>query len=93
MVEGSAAIKYLRRFFDRNQLKLIEAAFEGWGDVDFYGSPKAREFYDAVVEDEDKDVVANERLRLIMENIIANKGTFVPDILPQRVYVTPGFKG
>lgn len=85
-VSGRIAFKYLERFFDRSQLQLIEATFEGWG------SSQCVSFHDSVriVDDGEADKA---RLRLIMENIIANKGTFVPSIRPHMSYVTPGFKG
>jgi hypothetical protein len=78
---------YLGKFFDHDQLNQIEDCFEGGscdgpGDVDFYV------FFDDEVE-------ADERMRLIMENIVANGGTFKPEIKPTQrtVYETPGFKG
>jgi hypothetical protein len=75
---------YLRRFFSQEQLTLIEGAFEGWN-----AAPHTRDFFSA------SPANSAIRLRLIMENIIANKGTFKPSVLPVHVntYITPGFKG
>ena len=66
----------LNSFFSVEQLRLIETAFEG-GDGAFMAedddkeAQKAASWYDAMSGD-DKRMVA------IMENIIANNGTFVP---------------
>lgn len=43
--------------------------------------------------DEDSEVDTDALLRAIMENIIVNKGTFRPEILPVRRWVTTGFRG
>ena len=64
-VGGFQAYAYLRRYFSNSQLKMIEAAFEQWAH------DKGGDFAYYVEDDET-------RLRLIMENIILNNGTFNP---------------
>lgn len=90
-------LKYFSRnkLFTKHQLRLIELAFEsGGGGVDVnLESPQellAQRFFnlrDSEISD------STERMRLIMENIIVNKGTFVPSQKPvlKTMYVTPGF--
>lgn len=77
------AIKYLKKFFTVAQLDEIEAAFEQGGGARS-GSDVAVNFASDVDDDE-------ERMRLIMENIIVNKGRFVPEQKPESRWVTPGF--
>lgn len=65
--------KYLKKFFPKAQLALIEAAFEGTvinGNAGLRKERAACEFRDRLPNDRD-------RLKAIMENIIANNGTFV----------------
>jgi hypothetical protein len=71
---------YLGKFFDQEQLDKIEDAFEE-GDVS--GMPFASE------------AEAEDRMRLIMENIVVNGGKFDPSKQPEEtvLFVTPGFKG
>lgn len=80
--EGDA-IKYLRKFFTVDQLDEIEAAFEQ-GEGARSGSEVAVNFAADVDDDE-------ERMRLIMENIIVNNGKFVPSKRPEQTWITPGF--
>lgn len=54
----------LETYFSKEQLDDIEAAFEGWKE--------SRDFYGFYADNSDYD-----RLRLILENIIANDGDFV----------------
>lgn len=78
---------YLKRFFSMAQLEDIETAFEaGNGATD--GTYEAKFFLEGVEE-------PNDRMRLIMENIIANGGRFDTAKKPVEVvtYSTPGFKG
>lgn len=77
--------EYLGKFFDDEQLLLIEAAFEGYdphGEIDY-------EFLDDVTkmfvwtENDDDDgstcsTSPDDRMRAIMANIVANNGTFCP---------------
>lgn len=84
MVEGDDAFKYLGQFFSKSQLEMIEAAFEmGKGSV--IGN-SASYFCYQILDPSD-------RMRVIMENIVVNKGTFCPDKKPESVimYITPGF--
>lgn len=83
-IENEDVFEYMGKYFSRDQLNAIEAAFEqGQGASDDY---KAGMW----LEDIDD---ASLRMRLIMENIVANKGKFVLSKRPQQVYVTPGFNG
>lgn len=76
----------MKGIFSVDQLELIEAAFEGYADGDTFFSDVDLDPYS------DADL----RLRLIMENIIVNKGTFIPSPAHKNhfdsdfVYVTPG---
>lgn len=82
-VEGEDAFKYLRKFFSQAQLEAIESAFERGNGSETHESA-------AFADDEER---SSERMRLIMENIIANKGTFKWGREPELRYVTPGFVG
>lgn len=96
---------YLGRFFSVHQLDLIESAFEKIEMVEneFQTDDEADEVDEAV---EFGELFYNEltsakddenRLRAILENIIVNKGTFVPSQHPELVtttkWVTEGFRG
>lgn len=97
--------QYLCKFFSKDQLKLIELAFEGGdGGYNFDGTNDqvdAVEFFsDLTVDGEDGDYVSvsvksEDRMRLVMQNIIANKGKFVPSKKPEVTvsFSMPGFKG
>lgn len=79
------ATKYLKKFFSEAQLNDIEAAFERGGGAK-RGSEGAQFFAEEVDDD-------GERMRLIMENIIVNKGKFVSSKRPEQTWTTPGFLG
>lgn len=83
-VEHGDAFKYLKRFFTRDQLVKIEAAFEqnGGSECDYEAGEFAPETQDPT-----------ERMTLIMQNIIVNKGTFKPLKQPVAVWTMPGFAG
>lgn len=84
MQDGSV-FKYMEKFFSREQLDEIEAAFEqGEGFVD---DSNVASGWLSEVDD------ANERMRLIMENIVANKGKFNISKSPVQKWITPGYKG
>ena len=85
-VGGDAAYAYLEQFFSLNQLKSIECAFEQTDSFGGDNSYQSAKFGDEVVDDDD-------RLRLIMENIIVNKGRFVPSQKPVQQWITPRFTG
>jgi hypothetical protein len=85
---------YLSRFFTREQLGLIESAFET--DTGYAESPSSLSARDAVrfgnhVNDLADQLNADNydeiKLQLIMQNIIKNKGTFVPTQLPKLTIV------
>ena len=59
----------LNRIFTQKQLRLIESYFEG-GEGYFRGGNKTQTFLESYNDDE--------RLEMIMQNIIDNDGTFVP---------------
>lgn len=86
-VETEDVFAYLRKFFSESQLNAIEAAFEQGNGV-ASGSYAARSFASDIDD-------AELRMRLILENIVANKGTFDPSIKPEQVitYVTPNYRG
>lgn len=100
-IKGQATDSYLRRLFSDNQLNLIEIAFESESyamhsgitpNNTFQEKMDARTFF--YTFGQDKDAKSSEvRLRAILENIIANNGTFKPEILPVQKWVTPGFRG
>jgi Zn-dependent protease with chaperone function len=74
--EGEKLSNKLNKIFSTNQLKLIEIYFEAndgyFRDYDEDGRIKA--FCDKHPSDK-------KRLQLIMENIVENEGTFVPEKL------------
>ncbi len=85
-VVGADCYRYLKQWFSKPQLNAVEAAFEaGQGAV----TENAARYFAPDVDD------SSERMRLIMENIIVNKGTFKPQQQPAAkvIYVTPGFVG
>lgn len=89
-IGGSDTYKYLEDFFSTEQLEEIESAFERSNMCNINDGILASNFVFNITE-------ASERMRLIMENIIANKGTFKPSRLPSykgiNKWVTPGFTG
>jgi len=68
------AFNYLSKFFSRNQLDMIETAFE-FGDGARSSDDASADFVRDIEDD-------SERMRLIMENIVVNKGKFVPKNKP-----------
>lgn len=66
----------LNNIFNKSQLKMIEKYFEGGGGYFSYNNDSNKfcnhvtRFYEKYTE--------TQRLKLIMENIVANNGTFVP---------------
>lgn len=63
----------LREFFNADQLRLIEIAFEKGG-----GAYRCHSAEDEAVAAKYSHLQAQERLEAIMQNIVANKGEFVP---------------
>lgn len=81
--------KYMRRFFSNEQLEQIETAFEQ-GD----GACSADDDYDNEYSGWlPESCSPSERMRLIMENIVVNKGRFVVGKKPEMTWTTPGFTG
>lgn len=73
---------YMEKFFNKEQLNKIESAFEqGGGSCSDY---EASEWAGAIED-------PGTRMRLIMENIILNKGTFNVNMKPQSAWIMPGF--
>jgi hypothetical protein len=62
---SSSPASTLFKYFSPTQVDLIESAFEGWGDYDHSFSSY-------------NEVNSNDRLAMIMQNIVDNKGTFIP---------------
>lgn len=83
-ISGPEAYKYLKKFFNQRTLNDIESAFE---QHRFGVSNGAAADFGEDVDD------GNERLRLIMENIVVNKGRFVPSQKPVLKWTTPNFVG
>ena len=73
---------YMEQFFSLEQLHQIEAAFEQ-GD----GHASDEDAADWLSEVDE----ASERMRLIMENIVVNKGKFLLEHRPVQEWVTPGY--
>lgn len=68
-------LRYLARWFDEYQLRLMECAFEGSDVSDALPDDDA---YAAVEFGEQHEHDADALMRAIMNNVIANKGTFKP---------------
>jgi hypothetical protein len=79
---GSDAFRYLERYFDKEQMVMIETAFEGdliSDDVFEISRQSEHECVDFHDYYRDEDGVDETRLlTAIMQNIINNNGTFVP---------------
>lgn len=87
---------YMSRFFTEEQLHLIEVCFEqgnGAGNVGGTQLDQALAFFGENEDGYDPEVEAAVRMRLIMENIVANKGRFVVTKKPVMTWSTPGYKG
>lgn len=90
--------KYLGNFFSKKHLRLIEVAYES-GDGGYEVSENDYETDDDLdalnffkcCDDFEYDVDDHDRMRLIMENIVVNKGKFTPSKRPQLKAFTPGF--
>jgi hypothetical protein len=99
-IHGRATDPYLTRLFSAEQLNLIEIAFEG-ESFDYMTGLNAKNSFEErraaenffLVFGYNKAENAELRLRAILENIIANKGTFKPEVRPVQKWVTPGFRG
>ncbi len=89
-IHADDTFSYMERFFTKNQLNLIEIAFEqGSGATSYDEVSNFDEACDFAYEIDD----AGTRMRLIMENIVLNKGVFKPKQKPVLTYQTPGFLG
>lgn len=91
---------YLNKYFAGDQLVLIEIAFEhGLGNFSsshHIDGQVARDFFNHIdASDMGDEEYAELRMRLIMENIVANRGTFdvYSEPIVRTVYVTPGYEG
>jgi len=91
-VSEADAFKYLKKFFSEKQLAMMECAFER-GDGAASPSDIGDELFDQCQEFANDIEEPKERMRLVMENVILNKGTFRPNKKPVQMYVTPGFTG
>jgi hypothetical protein len=83
-------VNYLGSAFDRDQLDLLEAAFESHGDLAYVASEAALEQAVAFA----MGLSGADRLRLVWENVIANDGTFKPEVKPVKrwgKWTTPGY--
>jgi hypothetical protein len=75
-VGGQLVFDYLKRFFSVDQLSMIETAFEG-GKGEAEHSDEAARWASGIRS-------AETRMRLVMKNIIANKGAFKLKTVPKR---------
>lgn len=66
----------LSGIFSKDELDLIEWCFESWADIDQAINTKVKNWIDCTIK-----LNTDKKMRLIMENIVVNKG-FRPDILP-----------
>lgn len=89
--EGQDAMRYLRRFFTKDQINMIETAFESGGGGTFVEDGAkwlaCKNYFGQNCEIADPET----RMRLIMQNIIVNKGTFDPAMTPVSTWTVPGF--
>ncbi len=70
---------YLLQFFDLKQLMLIEIAFEtGVGQYRLYDLPESEEELGYVASKFCVNMSSEDSMKLIMQNIIKNNGTFDP---------------
>ena len=76
LIEEEQLSNKLNKIFSTNQLKLIESYFEANGGFfrDYDEDDRIEVFYN-------KNSSDKKRLQLIMENIVENNGTFVPEKL------------
>lgn len=83
-IDADQAFSFLESYFERGQLDAIESAFEQGGG----GSGVIDGASDFAPGAENPTL----RMRLIMENIIAHGGNFVPSVAPVPVqFHTPGY--
>lgn len=95
----TTTLSYLKGFFSENQLQTIEAAFEqGNGWFDHHDAANASivggEYFSDLsnqLSDIGEDLLTAElKMKLIMQNIIKNKGTFKTDKVNKPVLKTTG---
>lgn len=79
---------YLKQFFTKKQLNLMEACFEGvycsgagHAEVEDDDHHTARLWYDRANAVYEGDDFEGNRLRLIMKNIVRNNGEFIPEVV------------
>ncbi len=91
-VGGPELVKRLLKVFSKEQILLIENAFEtgdgwlsnGWGNESFIGYKtsdevdKIKDKVDSAIDFGNMYVNPKGRLEAIMQNIVKNKGTFIP---------------
>lgn len=75
----------LATYFDMDNLREMEAAFECCGDFRVDDLPSARNYYDFWGDDSDNWHSEHNRLLLIFSNVINNGGTFHPDYLENEI--------
>lgn len=91
-IEQSDVFSYMRKFFSKDQLELIEFTFEHGNGACYLNNDKAS----AAIEFSYKANLSGDSqtlMKLIMENIVVNKGTFKPEKVPVQQWVTPGYVG
>jgi hypothetical protein len=74
---GGSQTTPLREYFETDQLRLIEGAFEGFDEFNIYsGCVDTFNFYYITTD-------SKTRLKLIMKNMLKNGGTFAPETQPK----------
>lgn len=73
MVFMEKRVKQMEKYFSKEQLHLIEYAFEGGA-----GLYRTSEYSDNAMEFYNKHTSDKKRMVAILKNIIRNKGTFIP---------------
>lgn len=84
-LEGPSLYLQLEKFFERDQLNMMETVFEQNQGATHH---EVGAIYGGINSPAD-------RMRLLMENLILNKGRFDPKVLPRKVgktWTTPGFR-
>ena len=79
--DGQGMFKMLGGIFDAEQLSLIEREFEGHAQDSGIPDDSVMGLFDEEDEDGNRKPLYNDeqRMTLIMQNIIVNRGTFVPE--------------
>ena len=84
--------KYLKQFFSVQQLEWMETAFEQLDSLQTYRKyPYSKEAENFARMTSDHYTESTDRMKMIMQNVIANDGTFNPKVKPVPTWTIPGF--